>query len=172
MSTTDDRTNLLAVHVKHAHNANNSQCNSNRNRSASHTHQHHYERCYDYDPFRCRSIVTIALFAYVIVNGDSSRVASNTNRHPTLDICRLPEVRDEVKTDTMLHDIMLYHPSRIHYRPRFTSLPSVPRPPVRLYIYISFIAYERAIHRLVFPSSPHRSRTFRLPSWTLIWHLV
>jgi hypothetical protein len=41
-----------------------------------------------------------------------------------------------------------------------------------LCIYISFIAYERAIHRLVFPSSPHRSRTFRLPSWTLIWHLV
>jgi len=38
---------------------------------------------------------------------------------------------------------------------RFTAcIPSVPRPPVRPHIY--FIAYERAIHPLVFPSFSHR----------------
>jgi len=37
---------------------------------------------------------------------------------------------------------------------RLTSLPTVPRLPVRLYIYS--VAYEQAIHRLVFLSSAHR----------------
>jgi hypothetical protein len=173
LSTTDDRTKLLAGHVNHVHNANNLQRNSNP--SPRHTHQHHCERCYDYGPFMCHSTVTMALFAYVIVSHGNSRVASNTNRHPTLDICRLPEVRDEVKTDTMLHDVMLETsvppiakllPTPIHV---LTISPSSAR---SLCIYMSFIAYERATHRLVFPSSPHRSRTFGLPSWTLIWHLV
>jgi hypothetical protein len=79
----------------------------------SHAHQHHYERCYDYDPFRCRSTVTIALFAYVIVNDDSSRVASNTNRHPTLDICRLPEVR--VGDCVICALLVEYHMQRFGY---------------------------------------------------------
>jgi hypothetical protein len=145
LSTTDDKAKLLAEHVKHAHNANNSQRNRNRNRnrSASHTHQHHYERCYDYDSFRCRPTVTIALFACVIVNHDNSRVASNTNRHPTLDICRLPEVRDEVKTDTMLHDVMLETSvppiAKLLPTPIHVLLTVSPRPPVRfVYIYILY----------------------------------
>ena len=37
---------------------------------------------------------------------------------------------------------------------RLTSLPRVPRPPVRLHIYS--IVYEQAIHPLVFLSSAHR----------------
>jgi len=57
LSTTDDRTKLVAKHVKHVHNTNNSQRNSIPN--PSHTHQHHCERCYDYDPNRCRSTVAI-----------------------------------------------------------------------------------------------------------------
>jgi hypothetical protein len=152
LSTTDDRTKLLDEHVKHVHTANNSQRTSSGNRSASHIHQHHYERCYDYDSFRCRSTVTIALFAYVIVNHDNSRVASNTYRHPALDICRLPEVRDEeVKTDTMLHNVML----ETSVPPIANSLPTpihvlltVSPSSTRSLIYISFIAYERAIHHL------------------------
>ena len=52
LSTTDHRTKLLAEHAKQAHNASDSQRNSNPN--PNHTYQHHCERCYDYDPSRCR----------------------------------------------------------------------------------------------------------------------
>jgi len=58
----DDRTKLIADHVKQVHNPSDSQCNSNPN--PSHTHHHHCEHCYDYEPIRCRSTVVIALFAY------------------------------------------------------------------------------------------------------------
>jgi len=74
--TMDDRTKLLAEHVKHVHNANDSQRNSIPH--PSHTHQHHCERCYDYDPNRCRSTVAITLFTFVIVSHH------NSPRHPTL----------------------------------------------------------------------------------------
>jgi len=66
---------FVAKHVKYVHNASDSQRNSNPN--PSHTHQQHYERCYDYDPIRCRSAVVIALLAYVIVSHHNSTVTSN-----------------------------------------------------------------------------------------------
>ena len=72
---------------------------------------------------------------------------------------------DEVKADIMLRGVvreMSASPTVNPLPTRFTSIlpdscPSyrtVPRQPVRLYIY--FVAYERAIHPLVFPSSTHR----------------
>ena len=67
------------------------------------------------------------------------------------------EYGDEVKANTILRDIMRgmsVPPTANPLLARFTSFPpTVPRPPVRLSIYI--ITYERAIHPLVFPSSPH-----------------
>jgi len=81
--TMDNRTKLLAEHVKRVHNANNSQ--RRRNHNPNHTHQRHCEHCYDHDPNRCRSAVAIALFAFVIV--------SNSPLTPprSLEICRLPD---------------------------------------------------------------------------------
>jgi len=63
-----------------------------------------------------------------------------------------------MKTDTMLHGVNAGDVRTTHRKSltnplptRFTSfLPTVPRPSVRLYIY--FIAYEQAMHPLVFPS--------------------
>ena len=64
---------------------------------------------------------------------------------------------DEVKSNTILRDVMQgtsVPPAANPLLTRFTSFPpTVPRPPVRLYIYI--ITCERAIHPLLFPSSPH-----------------
>jgi len=88
LSTTDDVTKLLAEHVKHVHNASDSQRSSNSNAGPTHTHQHNCERCYDYDPIRCHSTVVITLFAYVIVSHSHPRM--DTLR--SLAICRLPEV--------------------------------------------------------------------------------
>jgi len=65
---------------------------------------------------------------------------------------------DEVRVDTMPYDINagdVEPPTANPFPTRFTAcIPSVPRPPVRSHIY--FIAYERAIHPLVFPSFSHR----------------
>ena len=62
-----------------------------------------------------------------------------------------------VKADTLLRDVMRGIPVPPTTNPlptRFPCFPpTAPRPPVRLYIYT--ITYERAIHLLVFPSSPH-----------------
>ena len=67
------------------------------------------------------------------------------------------EYGDELKADALLRGIirgMSVPPTTNPLLVRFTSFPpTVPRPPVRLYIYI--ITYERAIHPLVSPSSPH-----------------
>ena len=76
--STDDRTKQLAEHLKYAHNASKPQRNSNPN--PNQTHPRHCERCYDYDPIRCRSTVVTALFAFFIVSHDASH---SSNRHPT-----------------------------------------------------------------------------------------
>jgi len=76
LSTTDDRTKLVAKHVKHVHNAKTLPRNSNPH--PRHTHQHHCERYYDYDLNWCRSTVAIALFTFVIVSHH------NSPRPPTL----------------------------------------------------------------------------------------
>ena len=68
--STDDRTKQIDEHVNHVHNASKSQRNSNPN--PYQTHPHHCERCYDYDPIRCRSTVAIALSAFVIVSHNNS----------------------------------------------------------------------------------------------------
>jgi hypothetical protein len=56
---------------------------------------------------------------------------------------------DEVKADTMLHGVL----RGISVPPTANPVPTVPRPHVRLCIYI--IAYERTIQPLVFSSSAH-----------------
>ena len=64
---------------------------------------------------------------------------------------------DEVKADTLLRGVVRgasVPPTANPLPTRFTSFPpTVPHPPVRFYRYI--IPYERAIHPLLFPRSPH-----------------
>jgi len=60
LSTTDDRTKLIAKHVKHVHKASNLQRKSSPY----------------YDPITCRSTGVIALFAYVIMSHDNPTITS------------------------------------------------------------------------------------------------
>ena len=147
--STDDRTKQLAEHVKHVHNP-----QRDGNPSPKQTHQHHCEHCYDYVPTRCRSTVVMALFTFVIMSHDT---LLKWTPYPRLMLVGSQENGDEVKADTRLRDIMRGAPVPPTTNPLPTRLTSFPptasRPPVRLYIYI--ITYERAIHPLVFPSSPH-----------------
>ena len=56
--------------------------------TATQTHQHHCERCYNYDPIKCRSPIVVALFAFVIVSHSNS----HSLQVDALDACPSPDI--------------------------------------------------------------------------------
>ena len=89
----------------------------------------------------------------------SSRSRSSTNRHrtPSLFVSRQKygdEVTAEATTRSGVGNVHITHREPTTDPPITSFLPTVPHPPVRVYIF--FIAHKRATHPPMFPRSAYR----------------